>query len=195
VTAGGDSHGGVNTEHADPGELAVLRGVLGRPGHEPAPGARAVAAFETAHAIRLPEPYRTFATWTAGGLAAGPPRYGLLPPGALPGDWGRSRPPRDPAAPFPLTRPWIWEDDPRPDEEIGPLIDRVTGHGTVVLGSDGCAMYWHLVVTGAHRGQVWHISGEGAIPFGAPFGHTTAEPGFAGWVGHWAAGRQWFDRV
>ncbi|MET8832528.1 hypothetical protein ABZV78_01235 [Micromonospora sp. NPDC004540] len=35
--------------------------------------------------------------------------------------------------------------------------------------------------------------GEGAVPFGAEFGHTTASPGFAGWVRHWAAGKPWFD--
>lgn len=36
-------------------------------------------------------------------------------------------------------------------------------------------------------------SGEGATPFGAEFGYTTSEPGFAGWVKHWAAGKPWFD--
>ena len=54
-------------------------------------------------------------------------------------------------------------------------------------------MYWHLVVTGPHRGHVWFVTGEGALPFGAEFGTTTAASGFAGWVGRWAAGRDWFD--
>ncbi|MFE9592032.1 hypothetical protein ACFYOP_08110 [Streptomyces sp. NPDC006294] len=29
--------------------------------------------------------------------------------------------------------------------------------------------------------------------FGAAFGHTTAESGFAGWVAHWAAAKDWWD--
>lgn len=54
-------------------------------------------------------------------------------------------------------------------------------------------MDWHLVVTGFHRGHIWHITGEGALPFGAEFGFTTGEAGFAGWVAHWAANKPWFD--
>lgn len=33
----------------------------------------------------------------------------------------------------------------------------------------------------------------GAMPLGSEFGFTTSEPGFAGWVQHWAAGKEWFD--
>ncbi len=48
----------------------------------------------------------------------------------------------------------------------------------------------------ASRRHGWtglHITGEGAVPFGAEFGFTTSAPGFAGWVGHWAAQKEWFD--
>ncbi|MGW0561819.1 hypothetical protein ACWDZ4_14680 [Streptomyces sp. NPDC003016] len=83
--------------------------------------------------------------------------------------------------------------DPRPSEGTDPVIGRFFGHGSVVLGTDGCGMYWRLVVTGPHRGHVWNNSGEGAAPFGAEFGFTTTEPGFAGWGEHGAAGRPWFD--
>ncbi len=62
-----------------------------------------------------------------------------------------------------------------------------------MLGTDGCGMYWHLVVTGPHRGHIWNISGKAPLMFGAEFGFTTADPGFAGRVGHWAAGKPWFD--
>ncbi|WP_217369620.1 hypothetical protein [Nonomuraea antri] len=72
----------------------------------------------------------------------------------------------------------MWEDDPRPPEKI----DEVFDHGSIVLGTDGCGLYWHLIVTGPHRGHVWQISGEGA----GPFGISSGEPGFAGWVKHWA---------
>jgi hypothetical protein len=37
------------------------------------------------------------------------------------------------------------------------------------------------------------ISDVGAVPFGAQFGFTTAEPGFAGWVRHWAENKPWYD--
>jgi hypothetical protein len=57
------------------------------------------------------------------------------------------------AAPFPLTESWLWEEDSRPAEEIESLRGPVFDHGSVVLGTDGCGMYWHLIVTGPHRGR------------------------------------------
>ncbi|MCP2322276.1 hypothetical protein HDA40_000783 [Hamadaea flava] len=54
-------------------------------------------------------------------------------------------------------------------------------------------MYRHLIVTGEHRGHLWLITGEDATPFGAEFGHTTGETGFAGWVKPRAADKEWFD--
>ena len=45
--------------------------------------------------------------------------------------------------------------------------------GALLLGDDGCAMYWPLVVTGTHRGQVWNVTDVGA----QPFGYTTADDG------------------
>ena len=63
------------------------------------------------------------------------------------------------------------------------------------MGTDGCGIYWHLIVTGPHRGHVWQIAGEGAQPFGAEFGYTTAHPGFGGWVLHWVEGKDWFDAM
>ncbi|MFB6888015.1 SMI1/KNR4 family protein [Kitasatospora sp. NPDC056327] len=195
----------METEQADPRDLAVIRAALGRSGDgsgggsgtdgggAPALGWAAVRAFEAEHGVVLPEPYRTSVAEIADGSRSGPPDHGLLALAELPGDWGADRPERDLGRPFPLTSPWVWEDDPAPAEEIGPVLEQVFGHGSIVLGTDGCGSYWHLVVTGPHRGHVWYINGEGAIPFGAEHGFTTAAPGFAGWVEHWAAGRPWFD--
>ncbi|NUR28699.1 MAG: SMI1/KNR4 family protein, partial [Catenulispora sp.] len=81
----------------------------------------------------------------------------------------------------------------RPYGELAPLLGPVFDHGSVVLGTDGCGMYWHLIVTGEQRGHVWWISGEGAVPFGAEFGHTGGESGFAGWVRHWREGHSLLD--
>ncbi|MFC8618373.1 SMI1/KNR4 family protein [Micromonospora purpureochromogenes] len=186
--------GRMNTGHAGSDDLAALRAALSvDDGGESALGWEAVRAFEAKHGIVLPEPYRTFVAEITDGSYSGPPEYGLVGLAQLPDDWGADRPERVLSRPFPLTSTWLWEDDPRPWEEISPLIDQVCNDGSIVLGTDGCGMYWHLIVTGPHRGHVWNISGEGATPFGAEFGFTTADPGFAGWVKHWAANKPWFD--
>ncbi|MFF2807315.1 SMI1/KNR4 family protein [Streptomyces sp. NPDC058000] len=185
----------MENEHPDPADLAALRAAFapGPAAAGPALGWHAVRAFEAEHGVVLPEPYRTCVAEIADGWPAGPPEYGLLPLAALPSDWGDDGSARTLRRPFPLTNAWLWEEDPRPAAEVDPLVDRVVEDGSVVLGTDGCGMNWHLVITGAHRGQVWMISGEGAVPFGAEFGLTTGDAGFAGWVGHWAADEEWFD--
>ncbi|MGW1883216.1 SMI1/KNR4 family protein [Streptomyces sp. NPDC001970] len=186
----------METEHADPDDLAALRAAFGvDDGGESALGWEAVRAFEAEHGVVLPEPYRTFVAEMTDGSYTGPPDYGLVGLAELPDDWGDDRPVRDVSRPFPLTEAWLWEEDPRPFEEIEPILDPVFDHGSIVLGTDGCGMYWHLIVTGPHRGHIWNICGEGAAPFGAEFGSTTGDPGFAGWVSHWAANKPWFDAV
>jgi hypothetical protein len=77
--------------------------------------------------------------------------------------------------------------------QLRSLLDPVYDHGSLVSGTDGCAMYWHLIVTGPHRGHVWQITEVGAQPFGAEFGYTIARSGFAGRVQHWVEGKDWFD--
>ncbi len=188
----------MQTEHPDPAELAVLRAAFDvTDDGASALGWEAVHAFEARHGIVLPEPYRTFVAEITDGSHLGPPTRGLTALAELPSDWGANRPERVLAEPFPLTEPWFWEDDePDEDEEedegaLGPVFH----HGSIVLGTDGCGMYWHLIVTGPHRGHIWFICGEGAHPYGAPFGGTTAAPGFAGWVAHWAANKDWHDAV
>ncbi|GLW46576.1 hypothetical protein Stsp02_22380 [Streptomyces sp. NBRC 14336] len=185
----------MNIDHADPAELAALRAAFGIQGTgAPALGWEAVRAFEAEHGIVLPEPYRTFVAEIADGSPSGPPAYGLLPLAELPIDWGGDAEERDLGRPFPLTGIWVWEDDEEtPVEELEQRIRHVHDHGSVVLGTDGCAMNWHLVVTGPHWGHVWQVTDVGALPFGTPFGGTSAEPGFAGWVRHWAEKKEWFD--
>lgn len=187
--------GGMNTDHAAPEEIEALRAAFDVDDDgASALGWPAVHAFENEHGIVLPEPYRTFVAEVTDGSYAGPPDHGLVGladhPDGEGTDEGRGQ---VLGRPFPLTEAWLWEDDPRPAEELEPILDQVFRHGSIVLGTDGCGMNWHLVVTGAHRGHIWNVTGEGANPFGAPFGHTTADPGFAGWVGHWAAGNSWYD--
>ncbi|MFJ4919089.1 SMI1/KNR4 family protein [Streptomyces sp. NPDC088725] len=176
----------MDTEHADQGELTALREAFPAEFRLPPLGWDAVRDFERAHGVVLPEPYRTLVADICDGCTEGPADVdGLIPVAALPADWGPADTQRVLARPFPLTRTWVWEDDPRPYEEIEPLIDEVSNHGSVVLGTDGCGLYWHLVVTGTHRGRVWTVSDVGAAPFGAEWGRSDAGLGFADWVAHW----------
>ncbi|MEU6066807.1 SMI1/KNR4 family protein [Streptomyces sp. NPDC047082] len=183
----------MNTEQADPAELEALRAAFDvDDGGESALGWDKVHAFEARHGIVLPEPYRSLVAEVTDGSYAGPPHDGLLGLGELPDDWGGKAEERDLSLPFPLVEEWLWEgtEAERVDSALGPVFN----HGSLVLGTDGCGMYWHLVVTGPHRGRIWNITDVGAAPFGAEFGHTTASGGFAGWVAHWAAGKPWFDK-
>ncbi|MFJ3856234.1 SMI1/KNR4 family protein [Streptomyces sp. NPDC090085] len=195
---------GMNTETCDPAELATLREIFGpRPEAAPPAGWEAVRSFEAEHGIVLPEPYRTFVAEVCDGLRAGPPYCGLLPFAQTPADWGSGRPERLLAEPFPLTEMRLWENDEKNEEddeealseqELEARTDAACDHGSLVLGTDGCGMYWHLVVTGPQRGHVWLIDEYGAMPFGTSPGASPmpGTPGFTGWVAHWARGRTWF---
>ncbi|MEU6950515.1 SMI1/KNR4 family protein [Streptomyces sp. NPDC046316] len=190
---------GMNTETCDPAELAALREIFAsRPEAAPPAGWEAVRSFEAEHDIVLPEPYRTFVAEICDGLRAGPPYYGLLPLAQTPPDWGSDRPERLLAEPFPLTTAWLWEAEGEEEtlsvEEFEARTDPVFDHGSLLLGTDGCGMYWHLIVTGPQRGHVWQIAGEGAIPFGpeSPDALMPGIPGFTGWATHWHQGRSWF---
>ncbi|MFH8688521.1 SMI1/KNR4 family protein [Streptomyces anulatus] len=190
---------GMNTEACDPAESAALREIFAsRPEAVPPAGPEAVRSFETEHGIVLPEPYRTFVAEICDGLRAGPPDYGLLPFARTPSDWGSDRPERLLAEPFPLTEAWLWEADDDgtalSEQEFDDRVESVFDHGSLVLGTDGCGMYWHLIVTGPQRGHVWLIDENGAIPFGTRSDASLMPgvPGFAGWVTHWSQGRSWF---
>ncbi|MEW2047451.1 SMI1/KNR4 family protein [Streptomyces sp. NPDC005476] len=184
----------MDIDRADPAELAALRAAFAvDDGGESALGWAAVRAFEAEHGVVLPEPYRTFVAEISDGSFQGPPEYGLVGLAELPSDWGGDDTARDLSKPFPLTEQWLWEEDDGPYEDPEAAMERVLDHGSVVLGTDGCAMNWHLVVTGPQRGRIWLVTDVGAMPFGAESGHTASAPGFADWVAHWAAGKEWFD--
>ncbi|MET8746681.1 SMI1/KNR4 family protein [Streptomyces sp. NPDC004728] len=188
---------GMNTETCDPAELATLREIFtSRPEAVPPAGWESVRSFEAEHGIVLPEPYRTFVAEICDGLRAGPPYYGLLPLAQTPSDWGSGRPERLLAEPFPLMAAWLWEEEEEAlsDQEFEARMDSVFDHGSLLLGTDGCGMYWHLIVTGSQRGQIWLIDENGAMPFGTrpDTSLMPGTPGFVGWVTHWVQGRSWF---
>ncbi|WP_418956359.1 SMI1/KNR4 family protein [Streptomyces tritici] len=167
---------------ARPEDLELLRTRLAE-GHDRAPlGWDGVRAFEAEHGIVLPEPYRTYVAEIGDGWAGG-----VVPLAEQPADFPTPAADRDLAAPFPLAERWAWEDDEEHDEdEWDALIDPVYDHGSIVLATDGCGLYWHLVVSGPQRGRVWCVADVGAAPFGPDFGHEgEGEPGFAQWAVHW----------
>ena len=124
----------------------------------------AVAAFESAHGIALPAAYRAFIIEIGNGCE-GPPEHGLVPLGAVP--------PENPAPkaeywvqlpditkPFPFTKPWIWEEEELSAE--GREADVTCG--SLCLGTDGDGLFWHLIVTGPERGNIWQFTGVGIQP-------------------------------
>ncbi|MDG4860027.1 SMI1/KNR4 family protein [Streptomyces sp. T-3] len=192
----------MDADHANPDDLATLRAALGPVANRPALGWPAVHAFEAEHGIVLPEPYRTVVAEICDGTKAetGPPAYGLVPVAEVPDDWRDGDDgERDLARPFPLAEDVEWDEGDWDDD----ALEAVSDHGSVILGTDGCGMYWHLIVTGPSRGHIWHIDEYGATPFGAEFGHSTGKSGFTGWVKHWLAKKDdpefmsstedWFD--
>lgn len=184
----------MNSDQASAEDLATLRAAFDvDDGGESALGWEAVRAFEAEHGVVLPEPYRTFVAEISDGSFQGPPDFGLLGLAELPSDWHDDTEKRDLGKPFPLTEHWVWDGDDGGYEDPEAVMEQVSNHGSIVLGTDGCAINWHLVVTGPHRGHIWYVADAGATPFGGEFGFTTSAPGFAGWVEHWAAGKEWFD--
>jgi hypothetical protein len=101
----------LDTEHAAPVDLQLLREEFGDGTPEDALGWDAVHAFEARHGVVLPEPYRTFVAEITDATSLGPTDYdGILPLGQLPADWPDDLGERDLSAPFPLTERWIWEE-------------------------------------------------------------------------------------
>jgi hypothetical protein len=152
--------------------------------HPPAASAE-VAAFEAKHDIVLPEDYRRFITEIGDG-GPGPVDYGILPLGHVPSDMTKDERStwtelRDVTKPFPFTRAWVWESDPTSDQGDRDQVDC----GSLCLGTDGCGMYWHLIVNGSERGVPWMFAGEGITP-------VSPKRSFLRWYEDWLDGKASF---
>jgi SMI1 / KNR4 family (SUKH-1) len=138
-----------------------------------------LAIFEQERGVELPADYRAYLLQIANG-GGGPPEYGICSLGSLPPDYGWPTP--NLSRPFPFTKPWIWEDGETSPE--GQQED--TRSGVLILGTDGCAQYWALVVNGPDRGEIWLFTDVGIAPL---------DPGltFIGWFEAWLDGkRDWW---
>lgn len=146
---------------------------------------RAILDFESAHGIRLPDGYREFLLRVGNG-GDGPPEYGLGPLGLPASDMPPEQAKqwvelRDVRNPFPFTRYWIWDVGQTTDEGT---LEQVN-YGSIYIGNDGCGAYWHLIITGPERGNVWMISGEGVQP-------ACPKRDFLTWYEDWLEGKDSF---
>jgi hypothetical protein len=145
----------------------------------------AVREFEAAHGIHLPEGYRAFLSQVGNG-GDGPPCYGLGRLGESAGDMPHEQRKEWLELPhvreaFPFTHYWIWDQGQETDEGT---MDQTT-HGSIYIGNDGCGAYWHLIITGSERGNVWMLSGEGIQP-------ACPKRDFLTWYEDWLDGKDSF---
>jgi hypothetical protein len=120
-----------------------------------------VEAFERENRIELPRGYREFVMKVGNGGGTHP-YYGMRPLSeTLAYDTTETVVPH---LEFPLTEFWTWDLEKDVTPEMEAEISKVRSQGFLCLGTDGCGIFWILVVSGKERGQVWWLCGEGAQP-------------------------------
>ena len=144
-----------------------------------------IETFEKLHGITLPEEYTSYLLNIANG-GDGPPEYGIVKLGGVASDMSEQEKHNwsslsSVKKPFPFTGAWITEEDEESDEGNFSDIDS----GSIFIGNDGCGMYWHLIVTGPERGNMWLLTGEGISP-------TTPRHTFLSWIEAWIDGNEYF---
>ena len=164
-----------------------------------------VAGFEARHGIELPAAYRAFVTEIADGGAG--PYYGIYKLG----DGLREQAPiaddflSAPAWIHPQIDPDAWEAacaeaeaGPDTDEALVAWERRYYG-GTLILGTQGCAIYHALILNGPHAGRIAYFDQEENRPF------VCYEANFLDWYERWldeildgtlrADGPSWFGHA
>jgi hypothetical protein len=162
-------------------EKAMLKGIK----LKPVISRSELEALESKYGIILPEEYRSFLL-AAGNGGDGPPYYGLLDLQAavIKTDIFNKQNTIMLDKPFPLTDPWVWEGEKLTPERLE--RQREIYRGFLVLGDEGCGMYWVLIVTGEERGRVWCF---------ADVGVQSCAPAlsFLDWYEYWLdGGRDWW---
>ena len=63
---------------------------------------------------------------------------------------------------FPLENYLVWE-GVKLSEQENEKRNKIY-MGNLILGEDGCAMYWSLIVSGTQKGQIWQFTEVGVQP-------------------------------
>lgn len=124
-----------------------------------------VEKFEKQHSISLPEDYRDFII-NVGNGGDGPAEYGLLKLGEFKSNdvpnylnnGYKDKLKKE----FPFKDFWLWDGKEKECDFKEKLES--TEHGCLVLGNDGCGMYWLLIVNGDSKGQIWQTTEMGIQP-------------------------------
>ena len=137
--------------------------------------------FEARCGCMLPDGYRSFLQHVGNG-GSGPPAYGLLELDQMPKHMNEEElrawsDLKRVSRPFPFTQTWVWEDGRSSDEGT----QDQTHDGNIHLGTDGCAQYWLLIVSGPERGNVWLLADVGVTP-------TSPRRDFLQWFEDWLDG-------
>ena len=166
--------------------LGMQRRALSQPyDYDPPPISEAeVASIERHLGIELPTAYRTFLLEVANG-GAGPCSYPLM---SLAEAASHVR--SDLHAPFPHHGTWIRQYGDSSEDELAAhrhslalagLIEEhepldpylyavdwdVQDNGRLTIGTSGCGLDFNLVLTGPHRGEIWHERDAGTGPIAA----------------------------
>jgi hypothetical protein len=139
-----------------------------------------VARFEVEHGVTLPPEYRWFLL-NAGNGGHGPPYYGIEPLSDRAIEAGGFMAPERNhngrlAEPF-LAREDDWSER-EPEEADEEWAAREAGR--LLLGTDGCAILWVLVLNGDARGEVWRLGDDTA---------RRSAPTFLDWYVEWLDAR------
>lgn len=138
-----------------------------------------VASFEQSHGVRLPSDYREFLLRIGNG-GDGPAAYGLCALGTIPFDFGRPAP--ELSKPFHFTQSWIWEGEAASAKEGKDDVYC----GVLILGTDGCGLYWALILRGPEVGRIWMLADVGITP-------VVPRMTFTEWYEAWLDGkRDWW---
>ncbi|WFL79023.1 SMI1/KNR4 family protein [Altererythrobacter arenosus] len=137
---------------------------------EPTASEHQVAAFEQAHGVTLPEDYRKFLIELGNGGAG--PGYGIFPLGEGEEEQLPQELLQNLSTDFSLIDTWNesrlavgrGDNDSIPDEDY---YSCSVIAGAIEIATDGCALFYLLVVSGPGKGQIWfdkRADGEGVVP-------------------------------